>query len=200
MRKLPMLPRPPRRGSSDKAHIRHSRRGDAARGCIDAINVHWFLKTTPYQELNFILIDLHWALLTLCARKKPLREVHCSLLAREKRGLDTHPRQLIHHTSGSVSTRYTEIHAPKELLNARSVAGRISIAALVRAGSGGRASAVDQAVMKLSDEGGRCADKIGRRVARIVIADLDRVGRFFLHQPADQRLSGSKWLFAHCTR
>ena len=75
-----------------------------------------------------------------------LREVHCSLLAREKRGLDTHPRQLIHHTSGSVSTRYTEIHAPKELLNARSVAGRISIAALVRAGSGGRASAVDQAV------------------------------------------------------
>ena len=44
-----------------------------------------------------------------------LREVHCSLLAREKRGLDTHPRQLIHHTSGSVSTRYTEIHAPKEL-------------------------------------------------------------------------------------
>jgi hypothetical protein len=77
---------------------------------------------------------------------RPLREVHCSLLAREKRGLDTHPRQLIHHTSGSVSTRYTEIHAPKELLNARSVAGRISIAALVRAGSGGRASAVDQAV------------------------------------------------------
>jgi hypothetical protein len=122
------------------------------------------------------------------------------LLAREKRGLDTHPRQLIHHTSGSVSTRYTEIHAPKELLNARSVAGRISIAALVRAGSGGRASAVDQAVMRLSDEGGRCADKIGRRVARIVIADLDRVGRFFLHQPADQRLSGCKWLFAHCTR
>ena len=44
--------------------------------------------------------------------------------------------------------------------------------------------------MRLSDEGGRCADKIGRRVARIVIADLDRVGRFFLHQPADQRLSG----------
>ena len=46
------------------------------------------------------------------AIEPPLREVHCSLLAREKRGLDTHPRQLIHHTSGSVSTRYTEIHAP----------------------------------------------------------------------------------------
>ena len=44
--------------------------------------------------------------------------------------------------------------------------------------------------MRLSDEGGRCADKIGRRVARIVIADLDRVGRVFLHQPADQRLRG----------
>ena len=44
--------------------------------------------------------------------------------------------------------------------------------------------------MRLSDEGGRCADKIGRRVARIIIADLDRVGRFFLHQPADQRLRG----------
>ena len=42
--------------------------------------------------------------------------------------------------------------------------------------------------MRLSDEGGRCADKIGRRVARIAIADLDRVGRVFLHQPEDQRL------------
>ena len=42
--------------------------------------------------------------------------------------------------------------------------------------------------MRLSDEGGRCADKIGRHVARIAIADLDHVGRVLLHQPADQRL------------
>ena len=35
---------------------------------------------------------------------------------------------------------------------------------------------------------GRGADKIGTHVARIAIADLDRVGRVFLHQPADQRL------------
>ena len=65
---------------------------------------------------------------------------------------------------------------------------RISIAASCEGRIWRRASAADQAVMRLSDEGGRCADKIGRRVARIAIADLDRVGRVFLHQPEDQRL------------
>ena len=43
-------------------------------------------------------------------------------------------------------------------------------------------------MIRLSDEGGRCADKLGRRAARIAIAELDLVVRAFSHQPADQRL------------
>ena len=42
--------------------------------------------------------------------------------------------------------------------------------------------------MRRRNEGGRCADKIGTHAARIAIADLDRVGRVLLHQPAEQRL------------
>ena len=42
--------------------------------------------------------------------------------------------------------------------------------------------------MSRSDEGGGCAQKFGNHLARIAIADLDRVVRTFLQQPADQRL------------
>ena len=49
-----------------------------------------------------------------------LREVHCSLLAREEADLSTHVRPFTHLTSGSRSTRKVETHAQKALLDARS--------------------------------------------------------------------------------
>ena len=43
--------------------------------------------------------------------------------------------------------------------------------------------------MTRSDEGGGRAPKFGNRLARIAIADPDRVRRVFWYQPADQRLA-----------
>ena len=51
-----------------------------------------------------------------------------------------------------------------------------------------RARVGGKAVMTRSDEGVGCAEKFGNHLARIAIADLDRVVRAFLQQPADQRL------------
>ena len=52
--------------------------------------------------------------------------------------------------------------------------------------------------MSRGDEGGGCAQKIGNHLARIAIADPDRVRRAFWYQPADQRLRARLCAAASC--
>ena len=52
--------------------------------------------------------------------------------------------------------------------------------------------------MTRSDEGGGRAPKFGNRLARIAIADPDRVRRVFWYQPADQRLRARLCAAASC--
>ena len=61
-----------------------------------------------------------------------------------------------------------------------------------------RARVGGEAVMTRSDEGGGRAPKFGNRLARIAIADPDRVRRVFWYQPADQRLRARLCASASC--